>query len=172
MVNALNNNIHCGCFLLNVRFSYWVEQFMHFLLINMTLCFSVSKCLYLWFDWLHRSSRHEGAFKMIFLLISVYTSFKNKWMLTHVSCILVYLGVLFLFRAIKVSKVNQVNQVGKVIRWKSSLVWFFCSFLGQWGTRVTYVCVWSERVTLWFTKWCLIKTLVWLIWCTAPLLFN
>ncbi len=80
-----------------------------FLLINMSfLCFSVSKCLYVWPEWLHWSSRHEGKFEMIFN--SINSHFLDAQ--TSVS----HSGALFIFRATKVSKVNQVNQEGKDIR--------------------------------------------------------
>ncbi len=71
-------------------------------------CFSVSKCLYFWPEWLHWSSRHEGEFEMIFNLM-------NSHVLDAQTSV-AHSGALFIFRATKVSKVNQVNQEGKDIR--------------------------------------------------------
>lgn len=72
------------------------------------LCFSVCKCLHVWPDWLHRSSRHEGNFSI--RLNSINSHFLDA------QTSIVHSGLLFIFRATKESKVNQVNQEDKDIR--------------------------------------------------------
>lgn len=135
-------NIHHGCFLPN--FVLLVEKCWTFFFTFFTdQCFCcVSQCPNACTSGLTGYTGLPGMKVHFSYYFNCFQSIQTL-SITRCSHVLhLHLFWCFVFRATKVSKVNQVNQVGKVIRWKS----FFRLFLGHWGTRVTYVFVWSERV--------------------------